>query len=55
MKAVQFEGTVPRYVYSTVAGAINRNAYYDRFSNIAMRDVRPPELPTPEWVRVRTK
>lgn len=55
MKAVQFEGTVPRYVYSTVAGAINRNAYYDRFSNIVMRDVRPPELPTPEWVRVRTK
>jgi len=55
MKAVQFEGTVPRYVYSTVAGAINRNAYYDRFSNIVLRDVRPPELPTPEWVRIRTK
>jgi len=55
MKAIQFEGTVPRYVYSTVAGSIIRNAYYDRFSNIVMRDVRPPELPTPEWVRVKTK
>jgi len=55
MKAVQFEGTVPRYVYSTVAGSIVRSAYYDRFSNIVLRDVRPPELPTPEWVRVKTK
>jgi len=55
MKAIQFEGTVPRYVYSTVAGAIVRNAYYDRFSNIVLRDVPPPELPTPEWVRVKTK
>ena len=55
MKAVQFEGAIPRYVYSTVAGSIIRNAYYDRFSNIVMRDVRPPELPTPEWVRVKTK
>ena len=55
MKAVQFEGTIPRYVYSTVAGPIIRSAYYDRFSNIVLRDVRPPELPTPEWVRVKTK
>lgn len=55
MKAVQFEGTVPRYVYSTIAGAISRSAYYDQFSNIVLRDVRPPELPTPEWVRVKTK
>ena len=55
MKAIQFEGTIPRYVYSTVAGAIVRSAYYDRFSNIVLRDVLPPELPTPEWVRVKTK
>lgn len=55
MKAVQFEGTVPRYVYSTIAGAMSRAAYYDKFSNIVLRDVSPPELPTPEWVRVKTK
>lgn len=55
MKAVQFEGTVPRYVYSTTAGAISRTAYYDKFSNIVLRDVSPPALPTPEWVRVKTK
>ncbi len=55
MRAVQFEGTVPRYVYSTIVGAISRNAYYDRFSNIVLRDVRLPDLPTPEWVRVKTK
>ncbi len=55
MKAVQFEGTVPRYAYSMVAGAISRNAYYDRFSNIVLRDVRRPDLPTPEWVRIKTR
>ncbi len=55
MNAIQFEGTVPRYVYSTIVGAVNRQAYYDRYSNIVLRDVCPPKLPTPEWVRIKTR
>ena len=55
MKAVQFQGSVPRYIFSTVAGGVNRRAFYDRFSNIALRHVDPPALPNDEWVRVRTR
>lgn len=54
MKAVQFLGSVPRYVYSMAAGNLTRRAFYDRFSNIQLRDVDPPALPNDEWVKIRT-
>ncbi|MDD2201314.1 MAG: zinc-binding dehydrogenase [Firmicutes bacterium] len=55
MKAVQFEGSVPRYAYSMILGPLSRKAYYDSLSNIVFRDVAPPALPNQEWVRVKTK
>ncbi|MEA4882846.1 MAG: zinc-binding dehydrogenase [Clostridia bacterium] len=55
MKAVQFDGQVSKWIYSRAAGSLSRKAYYDSLSNIAYRDVQPPALPTPEWVRVKTR
>lgn len=55
MKAVQFEGSVPRYAYSMIMGSLSRRAYYDSLSNIVFRDVARPALPNQEWVRVKTK
>jgi threonine dehydrogenase-like Zn-dependent dehydrogenase len=55
VKAVQFLGSVPRWVYSKAVGRFRREAYYDSFSNVVLRDVSAPRLPGPEWVRVRTK
>lgn len=55
MKAIQFEGSVPRYAYSTIFGPLSKRAYYDGLSNIVFRNVSPPSLPNQEWVRVKTK
>lgn len=55
MKAVQFEGSVPRYAYSMIMGSLSRKSYYDSLSNIVFREVAPPALPNQEWVRVKTK
>ncbi len=55
MKAVQFVGSVPRWIYSNLGGKFDRRAFYNGLSNVVMREVDPPALPNDEWVRVRTK
>jgi threonine dehydrogenase-like Zn-dependent dehydrogenase len=55
MKAVQFLGSVPRWVFSRAAGGFDRRAFYNGLSNVVMREVTPPQLPNDEWVRVHTR
>lgn len=55
MKAVQFLGTVPRYVFSKIAGSITKRAFYGRFSGVVLREVEEPPLPSENWVKVRTR
>lgn len=55
MKAVQFLGSVPRWIYSKAMGSINPTAYYNGLSNVVLRDIESPVLPSQEWVRVKTK
>ncbi len=55
MKAVQFLGTIPRYLFSKAAGRFSPRAYYGRLSGVALRDVEPPRLPSENWVRVKTR
>ena len=55
LKAVQFLGSVPRWIYSKAMGSITPTAYYNGLSNVVLRDVDPPALPSQEWVRVKTK
>ena len=54
MKAVQFLGAIPRYVFSMAAGTFTRKAYYSALSNIVLREVEEPELLSENWVRVKT-
>lgn len=53
MKALQFLGAIPRYVFSMAAGTITRKAYYSPLSNVVLREVDEPKLPSENWVRVK--
>ncbi len=55
MKAVQFLGAVPRYVFSMTAGTFTRKAYYSALSNVVLREVDEPKLLSDNWVRIKTK
>jgi threonine dehydrogenase-like Zn-dependent dehydrogenase len=54
MKALQFDRKVARYAAATVAGRLSpgRGA---RVGPLRLADADVPELPTPEWVRVRPR
>ncbi|MGE5573804.1 MAG: zinc-dependent alcohol dehydrogenase [Bacteroidota bacterium] len=55
MKAVQFLGTVPRYLFSKAAGMLTEKAFYGPLSGVVLRDVGEPGLPSPNWVKVKTR
>jgi threonine dehydrogenase-like Zn-dependent dehydrogenase len=54
MKALQFERNLPRYAAARVAGAVvpGRGAAW---GPLRLRDADLPDLPTPEWQRVRPR
>jgi threonine dehydrogenase-like Zn-dependent dehydrogenase len=54
VKALQFDRKVARYAAATVAGRLSpgRGA---KVGPLRLADVDVPELPTPEWVRVRPR
>jgi threonine dehydrogenase-like Zn-dependent dehydrogenase len=55
VKALQFDDSIPRYVASKALGRAKADAYWSRFACLQLRDVAPPRLPGPDWVRVRTR
>lgn len=55
MKAVQFLGTIPRYIFSTITGPFGKEAYFSFLSNLVLREVKEPELPSENWVRIKTR
>ncbi len=55
MKAVQFLGTVPRYLLSKAAGAFTEKAFYGPVSGVVLREVEEPRLPSANWVKVKTR
>jgi threonine dehydrogenase-like Zn-dependent dehydrogenase len=54
MKALRFERNVPRFAAARVAGAL-RPGGGAKVGPLALTDVDLPELPGPEWVRVRPR
>ena len=54
MKALVFERKPVRYAAGTMAGAL-RAGRGARFGPLELRDVDPPELPGPGWVRLRPR
>ncbi|MGQ9684091.1 MAG: zinc-dependent alcohol dehydrogenase [Anaerolineae bacterium] len=55
MQALQFIESIPRYALTKALGAVYRPAFWSPLSLLQLRHVPEPELPTPEWVRIRTR
>ncbi|MDI3340581.1 MAG: alcohol dehydrogenase catalytic domain-containing protein [Sphaerobacter sp.] len=55
MQALQFSDSIPRYVLTKVVGGGYRPVFWSDLACLQLRDVPPPRLPTPEWVRIKTR
>lgn len=55
MKAIQFTTTIPRYLTGLAIRKIAPSLLWHGVSCTNMRKVDEPALPTPEWVRIRTR
>ena len=55
MKAIQYTKSIPRYLVMRHLGKRWRNLYTSSVSCMHLVDMPEPQLPTPEWVKVRTR
>lgn len=55
MKAVVFDGAIPRYLATRAAGVVSRRLLTGPGRCTQLRDVPTPELPNDRWVRVATR
>ncbi|HKW12876.1 MAG TPA: alcohol dehydrogenase catalytic domain-containing protein, partial [Candidatus Krumholzibacteria bacterium] len=55
MKAVVFDGAIPRYLATRAISAVSRKSLMGRGQCMELRDVPPPVLPTERWVRIATR
>ena len=55
MEAIQYTKSIPRYLAMRYLGKRWRSLYTSPFSCTRLVDIPEPELPTPEWVKVRTR
>lgn len=53
MKAIVYDFSIPKYVASTALGRWFPSLYYGKLSALSMREVKEPELPGEDWVKVR--
>jgi threonine dehydrogenase-like Zn-dependent dehydrogenase len=55
MKALQFSVSIPQYAALKILGSVNRRLYYrGPLATVKCVDVPEPELPSPQWVKIRT-
>ena len=55
MKAVVFDGAIPRYLATRAAGAVSKRLLTGACRCTQLRDVPAPSLPTERWIRVATR
>jgi threonine dehydrogenase-like Zn-dependent dehydrogenase len=55
MKALLFQPTLARAIPTKLASLFTKSAYWSRFSPLILGEVPLPELPSPEWVLVKTR
>jgi threonine dehydrogenase-like Zn-dependent dehydrogenase len=55
MRAVEFVVSVPRYVFTLIAGRIYQPAFYGPLSLVQYRKVPEPRLPGPDWAKVKVR
>ena len=54
MEAIQYTKNIPRYLAMRYLGKKWRSLYTSPFSCVDLVDIPEPQLPTPEWVKIRT-
>lgn len=52
--ALQMTDSIPRFVASKAVGKFRHDVYWGPFGCLRYRDVKVPDLPDSDWVRVRT-
>ena len=55
MLAVQFVVRVPRYVFTLIAGRLYQPAFWGPLSLVQYRELPEPQLPGPDWVKVKVR
>ena len=55
MEAIQYTKSIPRYLAMRHLGKRWRSLYTSPFSCTRLVDIPEPQLPTPEWIKVRTR
>jgi threonine dehydrogenase-like Zn-dependent dehydrogenase len=55
MKAVVFDGAIPRYLATRAISAVSKKSLMGRGQCMELRDVPQPLLPTERWVRIATR
>jgi L-iditol 2-dehydrogenase len=55
VKAVVFDGAIPRYLATRAAGGLSRRLLTGAGRCSQLRDIEAPSLPNPHWVRVATR
>lgn len=55
MKAIQFTTTIPRYALGLSVRKVAPALLWRGIACVGMRDIAEPVLPTPEWVKIRTR
>ncbi len=55
MKAIQFLGSVPRYLISNIIGPFYPPFLWSPFSNVRYREVPEPPLPNENWAKIKVR
>ncbi len=55
MQAIQYTKNIPRYLALRYLGKRWRSLYTSQFSCIDLVDIPEPQLPTQQWVKIRTR
>ena len=55
MEALQFTDSIPRYVVGKALSRGKHDVFWTGMSCLQFREIEPPPLPGPEWVRVATR
>lgn len=56
MKALQFSVSIPQYLALKILGSLHRRFYLSGgLATIKLVDIPEPVLPSPEWVKIKTR
>ncbi len=55
MKAIQFLGSVPRYLISKIIGLFYQPIFWSPLSNLQYREVADPSLPNENWAKIKVR